>query len=326
MGNTMEQLRESAPHEINEADIRAELELALKEEARPLTRIAPEVGIAYGTLTSWKGGTYAGNGQRIAVAVQAWLNSRIARARAKAALPAEPDFILTRTASRIWDVCEFAQTTPTIGVVVGGSGVGKSIAFQSYRKQLPNTVWIATMEPYHTTIFNMLREIAGALDLAVAGRSFELVHKIAHRMRDTRGLLIVDEAQHLAAQLLDQLRSVAHSAGIGMVLGGNRQLMANLGADRRQEQLSQIYSRIGMKLHLRAVTRDDVAQLLDAWGLEGKEERSAATAIALKPGGARVMTHCLRVAFALAHAEAAEKPAVQHIEAAWAQFSAEAAA
>ena len=65
---------------------------------------------------------------RLAAAVRAWLIGREAHARTKAMLPAEPGFVLMKTASGIWDFLEFAQMTPTIGVVVGKGKRSASVA------------------------------------------------------------------------------------------------------------------------------------------------------------------------------------------------------
>lgn len=324
MGNTIEQFRETGPAmPLDEDKIRAEMEAALLEEGRSLQRVAPEIGVPYGTVSAWRTRSYQGNTQKVAAAVQAWLISRTARARARSVLPAEPSFVLTRTASQIYDVLEFAQTTPCIGMITGSAGVGKTQAFRAYQEQLQRTVWIATMQPFHTSINAMLREIIFALGTDAPSRAFDMVHKIVHRLRDTRGLLIVDEAQHLLSDALDQLRSLAHAADIGLVLGGNVRLAANMGADKRSPQLAQLHSRIGIRLHRDRPLKDDLRALLDAWKVTGEEERNVAMAVGLKPGGARVMTMVLRMASMMAIAAGAESPAVTHIQAAWQQLGME---
>jgi len=323
MGNTLEEHRQTAAAPLDEDKIRAEMEAALAEEGRALMRAAPEIGIPYGTVSSWKNGTYQGNTQKVAAAVQAWLISRTARARARAVLPVEPDFVMTRTASQIYDVLEFAQTTPCIGMITGSAGVGKTKAFQAYREQLQRTVWIATMQPYHRSINAMLREIGWSLGMTEASTNFLLVQSIVRKLRDTRGLLIIDEAQHLPSDALDQARSLQHAADVGMVLAGNVQLAANMGADRRSSQLAQLHSRIGIRLHRDRPLKDDIRSLLDAWKLTGEEERGVAMAIALKPGGARVMTMVLRMASMMAVAAGAEAPNVAHLQAAWQQLGME---
>ena len=140
MGSTTEDLLDRAAPDLDEAAVRAEFDAAMAADGRLLPKIAPEVGIPYGTLSSWKGGTYKGDNQRIARAVNAWLISREARARARAVLPHEPPFVMTQTASRIWEVLEFAKTTPTIGVIVGNAGVGKTLALKGYTGRYPQNV------------------------------------------------------------------------------------------------------------------------------------------------------------------------------------------
>jgi DNA transposition AAA+ family ATPase len=322
MSSTAEAALEDGPQELDEAAVRADFDGAIAQDGRALTKIAPEVGIAYGTLSAWRGGTYAGDGKRITLAAKAWLLQRVARARAKMLLPAEPAFMMTKTASRIWDVLEFAQTVPTMGLVVGGAGVGKTTAFEGYQQQQPNTVWIATMQPCHRTIASVLQELQVALriprDLGMAAIS----RSIVRRLRGTAGLVIIDEAQHLSSQALDQIRSLADATKIGFVVGGGNALLTNMGADSRQAQLAHVFSRMGMRFKLDRPLREDIGALLDAWKIEAPETRQELTGIALKPGGGRVMTMILRIAFGLAGMQGVPLPTVEHVRTAWQQIGA----
>jgi hypothetical protein len=306
MSSTAEAALEDGPQELDEAAVRADFDGAIAQDGRALTKIAPEVGIAYGTLSAWRGGTYAGDGKRITLAAKAWLLQRVARARAKMLLPAEPAFMMTKTASRIWDVLEFAQTVPTMGLVVGGAGVGKTTAFEGYQQQQPNTVWIATMQPCHRTIASVLQELQVALriprDLGMAAIS----RSIVRRLRGTAGLVIIDEAQHLSSQALDQIRSLADATKIGFVVGGGNALLTNMG----------------MRFKLDRPLREDIGALLDAWKIEAPETRQELTGIALKPGGGRVMTMILRIAFGLAGMQGVPLPTVEHVRTAWQQIGA----
>jgi DNA transposition AAA+ family ATPase len=248
MSSTLERSLETAPPELDETAVRAALEEALAADKRPLAQVAPEIGIPYGTVSAWRGGKYNGDTSRVATAVQAWLTSRDARANARATLPVEPGFVMTQTASQIWELCEFAMTTPAIGVVIGGAGVGKTSGLEAYRDRLPQTVWIATLQPCHNTLAAVLREVAFAVNATAPHRSYDIARSIIHRIRGTRGLLVIDEGQHAASEALDQLRSIFDATKTGLVLAGNKELSAHMGADRRRDQLAQIYSRIGIRL------------------------------------------------------------------------------
>lgn len=322
MSSSLEAAVEDGPQEMDEAAVRAAFDTAIAQDGRPLSRIAPEVGIVYGTLSSWRGNTYAGNGQRIAKAVQQWLVQRVARARAKTLLPSKPEFIMTKTASQIWELLEFAQTVPTLGLVVGGAGVGKTTAFEGYRSQLANTVWIATMQPCHRTISACLQEIEGALGIARDFGVAAISRAITKRIRGTKGLMIIDEAQHLSPQALDQIRSLADVSDIGFVLGGSQVLATNMGADSRQVQLAQVFSRVGARFKRDRPLKADIEALLDAWKIEAADARAELLGIALKPGGARVMTMILRIAFGLAGTDGAPTPGIEHVRMAWQQIGA----
>jgi DNA transposition AAA+ family ATPase len=322
MSSTVEDALEDGPQELDETAVRAAFDAATKQDGRPLARLAPEVGIAYGTLSAWRGGTYLGDNRRVTIAAQAWLLQRVARARQKTLLPAEPGFIMTKTAGQIWELLEFAQSVPTLGLVVGGAGVGKTTAFKGYRAQLPNTVWIATMQPCHRTIAASLHEIQATLGMSRDFGQAAISRSIAKRIRGTKGLLIVDEAQHLSPQALDQIRSLADATEIGFVLGGSQTLLTNMGADNRQAQLAQVFSRVGMRLKRDRPLKADIEALLDAWRIEAAETRQELLGIALKPGGGRVMTMILRIAFGLAGADSAPLPSVEHVRMAWQQIGA----
>jgi len=246
------------------------------------------------------------------------LVTRDARANARAVLPAEPGFIMTPTASQIWELLEFAMTTPAIGLVIGGSGVGKSTAFEAFQARLPQTVWITTLHPCHFKLGAVLREIALAVNASAPHRSYDVCRSIINRIRGTRGLLIVDEAQHAAPEALDQVRSIFDATKTGIVLGGSKELAAHMGADRRRDQLAQVYSRIGMRYQRERPQKRDINMLLDAWGVKGEPERAELRGIAAQPGGARVLTTVLRIAVGIGGSDGAT---IDHIRMAWAQLS-----
>jgi len=320
MSSTTEDLLDRAAPDLDEAAVRTEFDAAVKVDGRALTRIAPEVGIAYQTLSAWRGGSYSGDNQRITRAANAWLISREARARAKATLPTEPLFQMTKTASRIWEILDLAKAMPTIGMVVGGSGVGKTKALAAYTDLYPQTTWLVTMTPCHARIFSVLAEIAGVMKLGVAGRTAELFTRIVSKARGTSGLLILDEAQHLSAEALDQVRSIFDAANVGIVLAGNHDLDAHMGMERRRVQLAQISSRVGVRFPRERPLKADIAKMLDAWDVKGERERAELEGVALRPGGLRGLTMTLRIALGLASA-AETTLAVEHIRTAWQQLS-----
>lgn len=321
MGITTEQAHSTAPDDMDEAAVRAEFQTAVETDGRSLAAIATEVGIAYSTLAAWRGANYQGNNTKVTAAARAWLTRRVARSRASMVMPANPGFVMTPTAGQIIDVLEAAQSLARMAVVVGVPGTSKTMAFRQYRRIYPQVVWIVTMQPCHMTSGAVLREIAVTLGLPQEHAAADVSRAITRRLMDTKGLLIIDEAQHLPPSALDQVRSIHDAAEIGVVLGGNAGLMSKLGALQRMPDLAQIFSRIALRYDRKRVLKADATALLDVWGVENDAARNELIGIAMKPGGARVMVHVLTQAFVMANAAGDAGMDLRHVQAANLQLS-----
>ncbi|EIR0837406.1 AAA family ATPase, partial [Salmonella enterica] len=68
-----------------------------------------------------------------------------------------------------------------------------------------------------------------------------LSRAIRRKLTGTKGLVIVDEADHLAIDGLEQLRAIQDATGVGMVLIGNPQ---GLSRASRHNDLVRLFSRI----------------------------------------------------------------------------------
>ncbi len=317
MGSTLEEALERGG-ELDEAAIRLALDAALGT-GLTLSTIARQAGLGISTLHAWKGGKYNGRSETVAEKVQRWLDAQAARAGTRAALPPAPGFVMTKTASRFWEVLEHAQHMPDLVVIAGGAGVGKTTACKGYQAQSSN-VWIVTMEPCISSTSNFLTALAETLEVTERGSPQRLSRAIVRKLVGTAGLLIIDEAQHLSSQALDQLRTIHDLAEIGIAVVGNETVFARFGAEHRTAQFAQLYSRIGMRITRPKPLAADINMLLDAWKIGGQAERKLVLAIALRPGGARGMTKMLRMAFGLASTEGLSSPNCSHIEIAWSQL------
>jgi len=301
-----------SPEEL--ADIRTEARAVLDAEGLTQAEGAREAGIAYSTFSAFLNGTYSGNNDKPAGDVQIWLSSRKEKQRTARAVPKSPEFLMTPTAASIITSLRFAQTMPDITVVAGGAGIGKTSCAEHYTATNPN-VWKVTMEPNTSSVNTMLSEICETLGILERSPA-KLSAAIRRKVQNTGGLLIIDEAQHLSSQALDQLRSIYDRAGVGIALLGNETVYSRLEGEGRKSSFAQLFSRIGMRLTQSKSRTGDACALLKAWGVENKDELRYLKAIAQKPGALRVLTKCLQLASMLA-AGADEPRALKHYKAAW---------
>lgn len=72
------------------------------------------------------------------------------------------------------------------------------------------------------------------------------------RLKGTQGLLIVDEAQHLSAGAIDQLRAVHDRAEVGLALLGNEEVWSRIdgGGRKAQAQLNDTQSERSQQVEL----------------------------------------------------------------------------
>lgn len=304
-----------------EEAIRADVRALMAAETLTMKDIARACGVAYGTFSSWMGGTYQGRTHHVAAEARRGLDAHRTKARTRAMAPAAPGFVPTATAEMFLGGLEHAQHMAELVVITGGPGVGKTTAAREYRVRNPN-VWLMTAEPVHATPRALLDDLADAVGIDARGMSGQrLSRAITIKLRGTGGLLIIDEAQHLTSQTLDQLRSLHDLAGLGIALLGNETVYARLEGGTRAAHYAQLFSRVGMRLTRVRPVQADVAALLDAWGVAGAAERALLKQIAAKPGALRGLTKVLRIAHMLAGAKGEPALTVALIRMAWSQYS-----
>lgn len=296
--------------------MRAQCRAIMENESLSQTDIARDSGIAFGTFSAWFNDAYTGNNDRVAAEVQIWLAARTERQRAAAALPAAPDYVPTKTSQRIIEVLQWAQIGPDIAVAAGGAGIGKTQACRHYTATNPNA-WLATMQPATANVHTMLQAVAEAVGVTEMSPT-RLPGAIGRRVLSTNGLLIVDEAQHLAAKSLDQLRSLHDLCGVGVALVGNESVYGRLGGNKAE--FAQLFSRIGMRFTRPRPYAADICTLIAAWNISDPAAVRLLKSIAGKPGALRGLTKTLRLASMLAAGEAAGLTAA-HVNAAWARLS-----
>ena len=299
-----DELREEDFGEERLADLRHRVAAAMQAEQLSAASVAREAGIGGSTFPAWLKNSYAGNNAAIGLQAQRWLTSRLARARTKSMLRTPPSFTWTPSAKVFVAVLEHAQFAPDLSVIVGAPGIGKTAASRQYREQNSN-VWMLTCEPSGGSPRLMLENLAEAVGVAAAGASGHRVSKeIVRRITRSGGLILVDEAQHLSSQSLDQLRTIHDLSEIGVALVGNPQVFGRLEGGAHREHFAQLYSRVGMRVSRPAAQRGDIDALLDAWGLEDKRVRASCHVIARRGGMLRTMTKVLQQAFQRAQGDA----------------------
>ena len=282
---------------MNISDIRAGLRTLVENEETTFKQIALESGLSTGTISSFINDKYNGDNERVSQMLQRWLE----KYHAVAELPEPPRFVETQTVKQIWTSMRFASLTESIAVVCGNPGVGKTEAAREYRRT-NNNVWMITITPSCASVLECLTELAFELGMNDAPRrKGPLSRALRRRLEGTQGLVIIDEADHLGAEVLEELRLLQESTLIGLVLMGNHRVYSNMTGGNRTVEFARLFSRIAKRTAINKTKKADVKAIADAWQINGENELELLQQIAQKPGALRILNHSLRLAAMTAH-------------------------
>ncbi|EEQ9433259.1 AAA family ATPase [Escherichia coli] len=282
---------------MNISDIRAGLRTLVENEETTFKQIALESGLSTGTISSFINDKYNGDNERVSQMLQRWLE----KYHAVAELPEPPRFVETQTVKQIWTSMRFASLTESIAVVCGNPGVGKTEAAREYRRT-NNNVWMITITPSCASVLECLTELAFELGMNDAPRrKGPLSRALRRRLEGTQGLVIIDEADHLGAEVLEELRLLQESTRIGLVLIGNHRVYSNMTGGNRTVEFARLFSRIAKRTAINKTKKADVKAIADAWQINGENELELLQQIAQKPGALRILNHSLRLAAMTAH-------------------------
>ena len=277
----------------------AELErchLTITQAARELGR-----GVSQATLSRWLRGTYDGDNAAVAGRVRTWLETRrerAARSIGGAGLGAHAHLDVT---DEIETVLGHAQAAGSVVMVHGPSGTGKSHAAERYCATHTAAYRLMATEVL-TTLSGLLTRVSAAIGGPGQYRSaLEAEADIVDRLSDRGALLIIDEAQHLSARLLDELRCIRDLSGCGLALVGDDRLWAYVSGS---PHCPQIVGRISIKRSFASPSAADVAAFAERV-LQRRptaKESTLLTAEARKAGGLHTLRGLLVRAWAFARA------------------------
>jgi len=290
--------------------VTAEMEAFGLSRARAAAEIGE--GVSSGTLSLWLSGSYTGDVVAVEARIARWLETRAERA-AHAFGGARLDAHAETAASRqVATAAAYAQAAGDIALVHGPSGRGKTWAAQRHVEARASAYWLRA-SPTMTTMHRLLTRLGAA----VAGgarhvSAMDAEASIIAALEGRGALIVVDEAHHLRAVLLDELRCIRDMARCGLVLIGDDTIRMTLA------RCPQVEGRIGMTVGLKTIAREDVRAI--AAGALAREpvarELKHLVAAAAGPGGLHNLRRLLARAWMMARGAGRETIADLDIEAA----------
>lgn len=278
--------------------------------------VARRVGMPDGTFSQWFSGTYAGQLKNQNVKVAQWVAALKESASLTANIPQKPPFQRTRIAGEITDTLALAQATGDLVMITVDAGNGKTETCRHYRATRPH-VYLVTASPHTRTVHGILVDLAAELEVLEYNPA-KLTRAIGRKLERVGDgtLLIVDEAQNLTDEAINQLRHFVDNYGVGLALVGNDEIYGRLARKQDGPSYAQLKSRLGKRLKRTKPYAEDIIARIAAWGVEDADAAKFLTGIGLKAGALRQIDKTMVLASMAALGE--DRPvSLKHIKAAW---------
>lgn len=280
--------------------------------------VARRSDVKEGTFSQWASGKYPGILANINASVSMWLDALEEGASIAATVPKSPRFIKTSVGSDVYNTLLYTQITAGFTAVTLPTGTGKTHAAEHFRATRP-FVWLATASPYTKSVHGMLVDLATALDVQEYNPA-RLVRAICRKLqRQGDGtLLIMDEAQSLTPDAINQLRHFVDIAKCGVALVGNEHTAQSFLADagKSVNSRAQVASRFDRRLRKERDPVGDAEKLIAAWGIDDPACVRELLGYASKPGALRNIDRIMKGASMSALGDG-DDIGLKHIRAAW---------
>lgn len=262
-------------------------------------------GISTGTLSPFCTGSYGGNHETIARRIYKYRQTLVSQAERTDGVPLAPGYFETPTSRRLTGLLVWAHRG-RMTLAATGPGTGKTMTIAEYQASASN-VWVATMDESTKSLNAMTKRVLRALSVTTTNGGWvsQNAQLVADAVAGRRGLLVIDEANHLTLEALEQIRAWHDATGVGVCLLGNEELMMRIEGGPRRDAFARLNSRIAMRLLQHSPVAEDVHAFCDAWTITDDGMRAMLERIALTPGsgGLRECQQIIEQASLLAVAE-----------------------
>lgn len=280
----------------------------IKNTGASQSRVGKELGVSKATVSLFLSGTYSGNNQELARNVEQLLSMGAAR---KATAQAPDICLKVRNTIEVEHTAGIAHVEGDIALIYGPAGCSKSTSLRHYADNNHGVLYVEA-DATANTVRSILKLILGAMGEEGRGSTADLMQRILAKLKGTKKLLILDEAQHLSERSFDAIRAINDKAHVGIVYAGNPSILRRMFG-RQAEGYDQIYSRISNIVCLNNnFSKEDVSAIYDGFGFS-QECLDYLYRISKRKGGLRLMVKQCRVAQNIALAMG-EEFSVEHLD------------
>lgn len=263
-----------------------EVDRVMAQRGWSKAEVSRRMDVGHGTFSQWHTDTYKGRYDTINAKVAAWLEKLDSRDEVAASVPVGPSYLPLDFSVSVERMLSVAQVMGTMVMVTADAGLGKTTTARRYVATNANS-FIVTISPQTGKVNNMLVEIAARIGVEESSPT-KLVRAIARRLRRQGDgtLLVIDEAQRLCDDAIDQLRYFTddEDCRCGIALIGNTATYARFSQWGKGDKYSQLHRRIFKRMRVDRPKPGDLAAFIEAWGITDAKQIEFLTGVGMKPG------------------------------------------
>ena len=203
------------------------------------------------------------------------------------------NIVHTKTVDRIISAIGFAKISGDISMIYGEAGLGKSVALKEYIGTHSDALYVELMNCDKSTK-GVCERLIDCMGLCAYGSDRNLIKSIIEYQERHHKIIILDEAQHLSINALENLRSINDKTCTGIVICGNPTVYDRMHG-KGQAHFAQLYSRIGIRLE---VTPPGIDEMESIYGkiVTDRESLLFLHKLALSHGGLRNCEKVVKIA------------------------------
>ena len=233
---------------VYDAELRKALDTHMRATGISQNGMAKKMGVAAATLSQYLNEKYEGDVAKVERTIREYLESESAvnEVEERVALYMGPaDYVPTSISTDVYKAIEYAQTTRGLVIAYGDAGIGKTKAAKEYLRTHQSTAVYLDITACTGSLGCLLSLLARAVNLTTTRSKMDTMLAIRQKLEETNVVIIVDEAQHLKLNALEELRAMSDH-GIAVCLIGNIEVYTRM-MGRQEAQFAQLFSRVAMR-------------------------------------------------------------------------------